>query len=147
MVMEAETQLELLKGLRYITLEISVLEQSIMKQKADMQGYSSTKIDDMPKGQALPAGLDKPMAAKDALERAQRESIALLYERKRMAEEILRKEQNPDMRLLMRLHYVEGKPMAEVCRYMFMGKATACRINKKIREKYAKRKLIPSDTA
>ena len=139
--------MDLLRGLRYITLEISVLEQSILKQKADMQGFSSMRITDMPKGNALPEGLDRPMAAKDALEREQRESIAKLYERKRAAEKILREEPDADMRLLMRLHYVEEKPMADVCRYMFMGKATACRINKKIRDKYARRKMIPAETA
>ncbi len=141
-----ETALELLKGLRYIRLELSVLEQRIRKQEVEMRGFRSLTISDMPRNQHMPEGLDRAVAAKEALEREQRESIACLYEKMRTAEQLLQEEGDADMRVLMRLYYVEEKPLSEVCRCMYMGKAKACRINKKVREKYARKKMIPAET-
>jgi DNA-directed RNA polymerase specialized sigma subunit len=141
-----ETALDVLKGLSHVRVEIGVLEQRIIRQKVEMQGLSSVRITDMPRSPHLPEGLDRIMAAKDALELEQRKSIAKLYERMRSAELILQEEDDPDMRVMMRLYYVEEKPFRDVFNCMYISKAKACRINAKIREKYEKQKLIPGET-
>lgn len=130
------TAINLLKGLHYIRIEVKILDQRIKRQHLEMQGISSARLGGITRSHNLPEGLERMVAKKDELERAQEKSIVRLYEQMKAAEELLRTEDDPQMRLLMRLLYVEEKKLHEVSKCMYVSKATAERINKRVKEKY-----------
>lgn len=136
--MEKLTGLELLRSAKYISKEILVIERGIREQSAAMQGLSSLRISDMPKSQKMPEGMDRVLANKDELERKQRESVSVLYVMLGEVEEMLQKERNPDMRLVLRVMYVENRPAREAQKLLNFSKSTLERINRRVKEKYGK---------
>jgi DNA-directed RNA polymerase specialized sigma subunit len=142
--MEKLKGLELLKATKYISKEIQVIERAIQEQTAAMQGLSSMRISDMPRSKKMPEGMERVYANKDELEREQRETVAELYTMLRDAEELLQKEKNADMRLILRVMYVENKPAREARRLLHLSKSTIDRIHRKIKEKYTEGEGSPS---
>ncbi len=130
----------LLKSADMINKEIQVLERQIRDQSAAMLGYASMKITDMPKGKQMPAGMDKVLANKDELEITQRETIACLYEQLREAEILLQSEKNAEMRIVMRIIYVEKRPANYAQKLMKMSRSGIDRIIKRVKEKYGENK-------
>ena len=134
--MEKLKGLDLLKATKYISKEIQVIEREIREQTAAMQGLSSMRITDMPRSTKLPEGMDRVLANKDELEREQRETVAELYMMLREAEHMLRSESDPEVRLIMRVMYIEDRPAKDAQRLLHMSMSTLMRLKGRVKLKY-----------
>lgn len=134
--MEKLTGLDLLKAAKNIRTEIDLIEREIREETARMQGMSSMKFDDMPRSRKMPEGMDRALAKKDELEREQRNSVADLYEMLGETERILQKEGDPELRLIMRVMYVENRPAKDAQRLLHMSMSTLDRLKRKVKLKY-----------
>ena len=65
------TAIDLLKGLHYIRIEVKILDQRVKRQQLEMQEILSARLGGFARSKNLPEGLERMVARKDELERAQ----------------------------------------------------------------------------